>query len=170
MYMRPLLPNLFAYQWNSSVLEHIAESWVLDFKICLYLSWHCVWQWCSIEALNGIKCNKKTARRAENPARPQILLGAYSPTRHTVHVYDISVSFKAIADSGVESPYIISNHKKSLCYHWGKISDHTPTIAQGIFFQNVIISSLGQKEGSCEKNLKINNRHLYNLDMLLQFI
>ncbi len=54
----------------------------------------------------------KTARRAENPARPQILLGAYrTPTTHTV--YDLSLSFKAISDSDVEPPYIISNHKKS---------------------------------------------------------
>ncbi len=52
--------------------------------------------------------NKKTARRAENPARPQILLGAYrTPTRYAV--YDLSVSFKAIANSGVESIYNIQS-------------------------------------------------------------
>ncbi len=116
------------------------------------------------------KLNKKTARRAENPAHPQILLGAYrTPTRHIV--YDLSVSFKAIDDSGVESPYIILNHKKiSYLFSLGQnFRPYTNPCPGYFFFQNMIISSLGQKEGSCEKK-KINNRRLHNLDMLLQFI
>ncbi len=76
---------------------------------------------------------------------------------HTV--CDLSVSFKVKSDDDVEPPYIISNQKNLLSYNLGKISPppppHTPLPPRHFVFQNLIISSLCQKEGHAKHKHKV---------------
>ncbi len=113
--------------------------------------------------------NKKTARRAENPARPQILLDAYrTPTTQTVS--DLSVSIKGISDSGIEPPYIISNHKEISCLlSLGKFRTIQPPLPR-VFFSKSNHFLPGSEARVMGKISFFLNRRLHNLDMHLQFI